>query len=206
MAGYHQNRALQAALYWDRVAKSSLQTSTKSAQSYPSSTSSASAVPSFAGVSVITRDIDQILANWDALLRDFPSMKRELLDRIGKDLLARVQREIPGTGKVRSWQERYIGSRNGYVAIRPRAKTYKITSGGKKYAVGYVTNAIEGGHKHRKPSQTPRDGYKYRARINVPAVPGLHFYASVRSQLYGLGEEQLRALVKEVAARLEGGT
>lgn len=150
--------------------------------------------------------LDHILASWEALQREFPTMKRELLAEIGKDMLSSVQREIPGTGTVRGWQERYIGSQNGYVAVRPKADTYKTTAGGKKYAVGYVTNAIEGGHKHRRPSQQKRDGYKYRARVNVPAVPGLHFYASVRSQLSGMGAEQLRALAAEVAARLEGRT
>lgn len=149
--------------------------------------------------------LDQLLASWDTLQRDFPAMKRELLEALSKEMLSRVQGKIPGTGTVRGWQERYIGSKNGYVAVRPKAKTYKTTPGGKKYAVGYVANAIEGGHKHRRPSQQKRDGYKYRARINVPAVPGLHFYASVRSQLSGLGTEQLRALVTEVAAKLEGG-
>lgn len=154
--------------------------------------------------SVQADGLDRLLSRWDALQREFPAMKRELLETLGRQMLTQIQGKIPGTGTVRSWQERYIGSQNGYVAVRPKAKTYKTTPGGKKYAVGYVTNAIEGGHKHRRPSQSPKEGYKYRARINVPAVPGLHFYASVRSQLYGLGEEQLRTLVTEVAARLEG--
>lgn len=148
--------------------------------------------------------VDQLLASWDALQKEFPAMKRDLLEDLGKQILSGVQSKIPGTGTVRGWQERYIGSKNGYVAVRPKSKTYKTTAGGKKYAVGYVTNAVEGGHKHRRPSQTPREGYKYRARINVPAVPGLHFYASVRSQLSGMGAEQLQALAAEVAARLEG--
>lgn len=148
--------------------------------------------------------VDQLLASWDALQKEFPAMKRDLLEDLGKQMLSGVQSKIPGTGTVRGWQERYIGSKNGYVAVRPKSKTYKTTAGGKKYAVGYVTNAVEGGHKHRRPSQTPREGYKYRARINVPAVPGLHFYASVRSQLSGMGAEQLQALAAEVAARLEG--
>ena len=105
--------------------------------------------------SVQTDGLDRILASWDALQRDFPAMKRELLEELGRELLSRVQGKIPGTGTVRGWQERYIGSKNGYVAIRPKAKTYQTTAGGKRYAVGHVTNAIEGGHKHRGPSQSP---------------------------------------------------
>ena len=150
--------------------------------------------------------LDRILNSWDALQREFPVMKRDLLEDLGEQMLSGVQSKIPGTGTVRGWQERYIGSKSGYVAVRPKSKTYKTTAGGKKYAVGYVTNAIEGGHKHRRPSQQKRDGYKYRARINVPAVSGLHFYASVRSQLSGMGAEQLQKLAAEVAARLEGRT
>ena len=153
---------------------------------------------------VDTRDLDRLMESWDKLLKEFPAKRREFLERMGRQLLADVRREIGGEGKVARWQQAHMGSGGGYVAVRPKAKTYKTTPGGKKYAVGYVTNAIEGGHKHRRPSQQKRDGYKYRARINVPAVPGLHFYASVRSQLSGMGAEQLQALAAEVAARLEG--
>lgn len=156
--------------------------------------------------SVDTQELDRLLDSWDQLLRDFPAMKRDLLEELGKQLLSDVQGEIPGTGTVRGWQERYVGSKNGYVAVRPKSGTYKVTAGGKRYAVGYVTNAIEGGHKHRKPSQVERKGYKYRARINVPAVPGLHFYAAVRGRLEGMAQHEVQALAAEIAKRLEGST
>lgn len=154
--------------------------------------------------SVELSGLDQMLEAWDALQRDYPELKRDMLDDIGKQILSDVREEIPGTGTVRSWQERYIGSRNGYVAVRPKAKTYQTTKSGKQYAVGYVTNAIENGHKHRKPRQTPREGYKYRGRLNVPAVPGLHFYRTVRGQLVSMGNDELQALAATVAARLGG--
>ena len=149
--------------------------------------------------------LDRLIESWEALLQDYPGMKRELLEKLGAQLLADVQGEIGGSGTVQGWQERYIGSKNGYVAVRPKAKTYKTTSSGKQYAVGYVTNAIEGGHKHRRPSQQKRDGYRYRARINVPAVPGKHFYAAVRGTLGNVGQQEIQALAAEIARRLEGG-
>lgn len=150
-------------------------------------------------------DLDRLVDSWEALLKDFPGMKRELLEKLGRELLSDVQGKIGGSGTVQSWQGRYLGSKNGYVAIRPKADTYKVTSGGKRYAVGYVTNAIENGHKHRRPSQVKREGYRYRARINVPAVPGKHFYASVRSTLGNMGQQEIQALAAEIARRLEGG-
>ncbi len=150
--------------------------------------------------------LDRVLDRWDELLRDFPAMKRQLLEDLGKQLLSGVRGEIRGTGTVQSWQERYLGSKNGYVAVRPKADTYKVTAHGKRYAVGYVTNAIEGGHRHRTPSQQPRDGYHYRARINTPAVPGRHFYAAVRGRMEQMGQSEVQALAARVARRLEGGT
>lgn len=148
--------------------------------------------------------LDRLLDGWESLQRDFPGMKRELLEELGRSLLEDVRSEIGGAGTVQSWQERYVGSRNGYVANRPKAKTYKTTARGKKYAVGYVTNAIEGGHKHRRPSAQKRDGYRYRPRIDDPAVPGRHFYAAVRSTLGNVGQQEVQALAAEIARRLEG--
>ena len=69
--------------------------------------------------SVEASGLDRILESWDEILRDFPEMKRKLLEDLGKQMLSDVQGEIPGTGTVRGWQERYIGSKNGYVAVRP---------------------------------------------------------------------------------------
>lgn len=154
--------------------------------------------------SIDVSDLDRLLASWDKLLKEFPGSKRDVLERMGQRLLAQVKKEIGGTGTVQGWQERYVGSKNGYVAVRPKAKTYKTTAGGKKYAVGYVTNAIEGGHKHRKPSQVKKDGYKYRARIHVAAVPGKHFYAAVRARPESVVQDELKQLAAEVAQGLEG--
>lgn len=149
-------------------------------------------------------DLDRLLDSWDKLQRDFPALKRQLLEDLGKELHSEVRGKIGGDGDVQGWQERYLGSRNGYVAVRPKAKTYKETKSGKKYAVGYVTNAIEGGHRHRRPSQVKRDGYRYRPRIEHPAVPGKHFYAAVRAQLSGMGQREVAALAEKIARRLEG--
>lgn len=152
-----------------------------------------------------TSSLDRIIASWDRLMVTFPDKKRELLEAVVGQMQGRVHSGIGGTGTVQGWQERYVGSKNGYVAVRPKADTYKVTKGGKKYAVGHVTNAIENGHKHRRPSQIRRPGYRYKARINVPAVAGKHFYAQTRSQLNSLAKSQVAALAGEIVRGLEGG-
>ena len=148
--------------------------------------------------------LDEILDNWDRLLREYPAMKRELLEEIGQKMLSDVRDALGASEHVGGWQERYLGSRNGYAAVRAKAKTYKVTAGGKQYAVGYVTNAIESGHKHRRPSQMKRAGYTYRPRINYASVPGKHFYASVRGRLGSMGRDELARFAQEIAGRLEG--
>lgn len=150
------------------------------------------------------RELDRILKRWDKLLQEFPRKKRELLERLGTRLLGDVRAKIGGTGTVRGWQERYVGSIGGYVAVRPKADTYKVTKGGEQYAVGYVTNAIENGHKHRTPGQVKKAGYTYHPRIHTAAVPGRHFYHSVRNTINGLSTDALAELAAEVAAGLEG--
>lgn len=154
--------------------------------------------------SVEFHDIDRLLKSWDRLLVEFPQEKAVLLEDLGKQLLQEVQQRIQGTGTVQGWQSYYLGSENGYVAVRAKAKTYKRTAGGKQYAAGYVTNAIENGHRHRRPSPVKRDGYTYRARIKIPAVAGRHFYAQVRSRMEDMGQAELERLAQELVARLEG--
>lgn len=154
--------------------------------------------------SVEFRDIDRLLESWDRLLADFPDEKTALLDELGQRLLQEVRQRIQGTGTVQGWQGYYLGDKKGYVAVRAKAKAYKRTKGGKQYALGYVTNAIESGHRHRRPSPERRDGYYYRPRIKTLAVAGRHFYAQVRGSLETIGQAELNRLAQKIVERLEG--
>lgn len=154
--------------------------------------------------SVEMTGVDELIDNFEALLRDYPDIKGNLLEQLAGKILGDVQGAIGGSGQVQGWQDKHVGSGRGYVAVRPKANTYKTTPGGKQYAVGYVTNAIENGHRHRKPSGVRKDGYYYKPRWKVPAVSGKHFYAGTRSRLQAEGAETVRQLATIVAARLEG--
>lgn len=156
--------------------------------------------------SVEIEGLDQILARWEGLLQRFPSVKAELLERLGKQMLEDVRRNIGGSGKVQGWQERYIGSKNGYAAVRPRAGTFQTTKGGKQYAAGYITNAIENGHRVRTPRPSDSPGYHYtRGRNRKAAAAARRFYAAVQTQLEQMGAAELARLADELARELEGG-
>ena len=85
------------------------------------------------------------------------------------------------------------------------AATYQTTKSGKRYAVGYITNAIEGGHRTGGPRPGPKAaGYRYQPRLRVSAVPGLWFYDTVRRQADSLTQEELDELLGTIIDGLEG--
>ena len=149
---------------------------------------------------VDTTGLDRLVESWDALVQRFPQEKRSALAEMGADLLRKVRGEIGGTGKVAGWQAPHMGSGGGYVAVRVKANTYQVTKSGKRYAVGYITSAIEGGHKIRK----PQGGKGYRSRVKVAAVPGRWAYDAVRRQLAGMNQEDVDALMALITDGLEG--
>lgn len=140
-------------------------------------------------VTVDTSGLDRLMESWDALVKQFPEKKRGLLEQIGARLLQEVRTGIGGTGKVSGWQAPHMGSGGGYVAVRPKAETYQTTKSGKRYAVGYITNAIEGGH---------------RPRYQTAAVPGRFFYEAARAALAGMGREEADRLMQLIVDGLEG--
>ena len=97
-------------------------------------------------------DLDQLLKK----LSDSPGVVKAARQKAFEDAAPKLKQAldaaIGGTGKVQSWQEQSVGSRGGYAAVRPKKQTYTQTNGkGKRYAVGYVTNAINTGIDSRCP-------------------------------------------------------
>lgn len=124
--------------------------------------------------------------------------KRQAFEAAAPRLLSVVQYEIGGTGRVRSWQEAYVGSGGGYAAARPRAKTYAEDRAGRstKYAVGYVTNAINSGHR------TPRNKAGYRT--SGMTVAGKQFYQRAQAQVGQVVKETAEQIVQTLIDHLEG--
>lgn len=149
---------------------------------------------------VDTTSLERLVESWDALVQRFPREKRAALEAMGTELLQQVRGEIGGTGKVAGWQVPHMGSGGGYVAVRAKENTYQVTKSGKRYAVGYISKAVEGGHKIRK----PQGGKGYRPRIKVAAVPGRWSYDAVRRQLAGMSQEDVDALMTLITDGLEG--
>lgn len=153
---------------------------------------------------VDTREIDRLVESWDRLLKQFPEAKRRALEQMGRDLLVNVREEIGGSGKVAGWQEPHMGSGGGYVAVRAKAKTYQTTKRGKRYAVGYVTNSVEGGHRHGGRRGSSKKGYRYRPRYKTAAVSGKWFYQAVRQDVANMSQSEVDDLIQAILNGLEG--
>ena len=124
--------------------------------------------------------------------------KRQAFHATAPKLKAAVDAQIGGSGKVQSWQGAYVGTKGGYAATRPRAKTYAEDSKGRKtkYAVGYVTNAINSGHRF------PSSKLGYRSRVGV--VPGKKFYEHAQTQAERVAQEAVEQVVGALVDHLEG--
>ena len=129
-------------------------------------------------VTVDTSGLDRLMESWDALVRQFPEKKRDLLEQVGTRLLQEVRTGIGSTGKVSGWQAPHMGSGGGYVAV-------------------------ESGHRHGGPRGGGK-GYRYRPRYQTAAVPGRFFYEAARAALAGMGQEEADRLMQLIVDGLEG--
>lgn len=130
--------------------------------------------------------------------------KRQAFEAAAPKLKAAVQAEIGGTGKVKSWQEGYVGSKGGYAAARPKAETWteRTKKTGKRYAVGYVTNAINSGH--RFPSPSGRKGYRPDIRSGAMRVRGREFYQRAQAKAEDVAREAAKQILNALKESLEG--
>ena len=156
---------------------------------------------------VDTRGLDRLVESWDKLLQRFPEEKRSALDRLGRELLQRVRREIGGSGKVAGWQAPHMGSKGGYSRVGP-GKQEVANQYGKKYGytAAQVTSYLERGHA--VPSPTGKS-QRYRPNLEKAilgsagnaVVPGRQFYSYTRLKASDLGiaamEDELDRLTDE---------
>ena len=141
--------------------------------------------------SINLNEIEKIGKRLNKILDEFPGMRRKFHEEVAKETLTMIKNGF-GNRKVASWQERHVGTKGGYAAVRPMAKTYYA-----KYAVGYITNAITSGHRVRPCSQ------KYsRAKLNY--VSGKHIYIDTVDKATNMAEKKAETMTKELEEKLKG--
>lgn len=136
-------------------------------------------------------ELDRLVEKWAQMPQVMKDAKRQALETAAPKLKAAVDSEIGGTGKVRSWQEGYVGTKGGYAKARPKAETWaeKTKKKGNYYAVGYVTNAINNGH--------------LSPRARRP-IAGKRFYQRAQAKAGIIAQETAGQIVQTVVEHLEG--
>lgn len=150
--------------------------------------------------------IDALFDHIEGAFKRYPELKAKVLDEVGDELLSEVQGQMAisglhaGGGRLRGWQKYHVGSRKGYVAVRPIGSKEGAATG--PNGPGAITNYVESGHAVRRRTANAKRSRKSRA--TVAAVPGRHFYAAANSMAEAYGSRRVRELAAEFVRLLEG--
>lgn len=149
-------------------------------------------------------EIDRLCEKLKRSPEVFQQARRECFEAAAREAERIVDRQIGGSGKVRSWQEATVGSRGGYARVAPKKDTWTeyTKKKGNRYAVGAVTNAIVSGH--RFPSPSGRRYYKPRIRSGGMKVPGRPFYDQAGPQIQDLARRTAERVVERYLKEMEG--
>ena len=133
---------------------------------------------------VEVKGLDRVVNTLEQMPDVIRQARTEALEAEGNKLLGIVQAGIGGTGRVAGVQEVYMGSGRGYVAVRAKAKT-KLDG----YAAGYVTNALEHGH---------------RMAGGHDRVQGKYMYANTQPEAVAAAGRVLAVIEREIKKHMEG--
>ena len=99
-----------------------------------------------------------------------------------------------------------MGSKGGYAAVRPKRDVFtEPTPGGHTYAVGYVTNAINSGHRY------PGQGVRKTAKagktdtFTYGRVEGRYFYEYAQPSVEAIARETAQQVVDGLVKFMEDG-
>ena len=153
--------------------------------------------------SVEIQGLDKVVKALENMPEVIREARAEVMEEMGQELLGAVQQRIGGTGRVADAQGYDVGSGKGYVAVRAKAKTYLDG-----YAVGYITNALEGGHAF--PGRGVQ-GLSKRERSERQSsdrrVQGKYMYRDTgRQEAERLAETAAQRIEDAALKALDGGT
>lgn len=146
------------------------------------------------GIQVNADELKELIERLDAAPDTVKQVKRQAFERAAPQIKQALHERIGGTGKVKEWQDSYVGSKGGYAAVRPKAKTYAENNQGMptKYAVGYVTNAIENGHRLTRKGKVPL------------LVFGKYFYKNTQRTAEQIARNEVKQAAEALRQELEG--
>lgn len=148
-------------------------------------------------------ELDKLIKTLSDTQKALPELRKRIMDQCAEKLQQLVRSNVDRSGvrdvrgRVKTWQEQFVGSRGGYAAVRP------TDAGTGAYSPGAITNYLEGGHKNRLPTGRSK---RYKPEIHTARTPGRFFYQASRREMGKITEAAVEALAEAIAESLEGET
>ena len=151
-------------------------------------------------------ELDELVERLDKSPEVIREARRKAMEQAAPKLQQQVRTEIGGSGKVQRWQNSFVGSRGGYAAARPKAKTFAQDNRGKvtRYQVGAVTNAINFGHRYPGQSVRGKGRRKTADRFTSGRVAGRYFYEAAQAKAPQVAQEAVQQVADALKSHLEG--
>lgn len=127
------------------------------------------------------KELESFLHFYGRFLEKVPAIKTQALYAAAKSFQEEVRRQIQeqgvhdSFGRVKRWQQVYLGSKGGYAAVRPMAEHTQKTWKGKSVFSSQITRWLEKGHGARR----SRGGF-YQSGVTY--VKGYMFYSWAKSK------------------------
>jgi len=151
--------------------------------------------------SVDMTKLKRLDGDFEHVLREIPGARMKMHERIGIAVRNEVSAQInvsgldDSRGKIKNWQEHFVGSLGGYAAIRA---VRGLGPSGYNDSPGAITNYLENGHRIRPPGQGKR------SRVTHSYVNGYHFYEAARETADAIAYAEAEKYADEIADMLEG--
>lgn len=127
------------------------------------------------------KELERFLHFYGRFIKKVPAIKTQALYAAAKSLQEEVRKQIQEQGvqdpfgRVKRWQQVYLGSKGGYAAVRPMVERTQKTWKGKPVYSSQVTKWLERGHGARRGN----GGYYHSS---VTYVKGRLFYSWAKSK------------------------
>lgn len=154
-----------------------------------------------------TSGLAEMRTRIDNARNSIPELRRAAHERLGQVVQRTVRGNISTSlndshGKIASWQDIFVGSGGGYVAVRA------ATSPAGRDGAGAVTNYLENGHvKRRKRTyvrKQTRNVRIIRAQASNNWVEGRHFYQKSKSSLKREVQQEAENILNQLVSSLGG--
>lgn len=154
-----------------------------------------------------TSGLAEMRTRIDNARNSIPELRRAAHERLGQVVQRTVRGNISTSlndshGKIAGWQDIFVGSGGGYVAVRA------ATSPAGRDGAGAVTNYLENGHVKRQRRTYVRKQTRnvriIRAQASNNWVEGRHFYQKSKSSLKREVQQEAENILNQLVSSLGG--